>query len=652
MLAGMRSRAGSATVALLSTWACLACTPSQPTAAPIVAALAKSAPVAVTPPEPAPDLSPLPAPGGLSMTLHLAHPRATTDLLASLLGSSPWLALLGTKLDAEELAGLAAGAPVGSLLDLDQPMDFAVSDVDSDDVTPSIAGSAVLSNPIAAREALSRYFVLEPTSPGIVRLMPRDDAPDNTSPRPCMMAQSMASTTRLVCGADKTSLLHLGPYLTRTMPRIATRSDLRFEVFTHGLHLPRSHETRVMTPSGALVVDAGATDPSDEMIEALFDRMSADLGSFVVEASSDGATLDLQMTTTFTAAASPVTRALVGQGTPDLQPPAAYASLPSDTSFAMFSRGAAPADLAPLKDTLLAMLLQWLTNEGYTPAEIEEQSAPLRRVILTGGPWVVGAGYRVDAARTALDGYVAGRSTSLAARTKAWTSLQGWAVAEIDEPAQPWIDALRTLAKFSGKKPSGKPLRKHKLQPEHVTLAVAPVPAALRLPDGSLHVEARTAENREWLAAQPRKPPPVPVIAHTSHLLLVPDGPRTWMAFAEDPAFAAAQVRAALDPTAPHASNAAAGGLEAIARSGGGFLTLAAVTMTAAGDTSDEELRKTRDALTSLATMPSGGRDPVPFAIVATPAASGIASGGDFSFRLLLPIGLLVKAADASPPIF
>lgn len=640
-------------MALASTCACIvACTPSQPTAAPIAIAPAKSAPVTAAPPEPSPDVSSVPTPVGLSMTLHLAHPKATTDQLALLLGSSPWLALLGSKLDAGELVGLAAGAPVGSLLNLDQPVDLALSDVDSDDGPPSIAGSAVLSNPMAAREALSRYFTLEPTSPGIVRLLPRDDAPDNASPRPCMMAQSAGSTTRLVCGVDKASLLHLGPYLARTMPRITTSADLRLEVFTRGVHLPRASETRVLTPSGSVVVDAGAANPSDEMIETLFDKMSTNLGSFVVEASTDGATLDLRMTTTFTSVASPVTRALVGLGSPDVPAPAAYARLPADTSFALYSRGAAGADLAPLREALLASFSQWMSDEGYTPAEVQEQVAPIRQMILTGGPWVVGGGYRVDAARTALDAYVAGRSTALPARTRAWTALQAWAVAEVDEPAQAWIDALRTLVKVGDKKPSGKPLRKHKTQRDHTSFAIAAVPAALRLPDGTLHLEVKSTPNREWLAAQPRKPPPVPAIAHASHLFVVPDGPRTWMALAEDPALAAAQVRAALDPAATHANTSMAGGLEATARTAGGFLTLAAVAMTAAGDTSDEELHKARDALTSLATLPSGGGDPVPFGIVATPAGGGIASGGDVSFRILLPIGLMVKAADASPPIF
>jgi hypothetical protein len=226
-------------------------------------------------------------------------------------------------------------------------------------------------------------------------------------------------------------------------------------------------------------------------------------------------------------------------------------------------------------------------------------------------------------------------------------------MAEVDEPAQPWVDALRTLVKVGDKKPSGKPLRKHKAQRDHTSFAIAAIPAALKLPDGTLHLEVRTTPNREWLAAQPRKPPPVPVIAHTSHLLRRPgrtphvDGPspRT------PPSRPLRCVRRSI-PRRRMRAPPRRGASRPRARSAGGFLTLAAVAMTAAGDTSDEELRKARDALTSLATMPSGGGDPVPFGIVATPAAGGIASGGDVSFRILLPIGLMVKAADASPPIF
>jgi hypothetical protein len=594
----------------------------------------------------------VPTPDGLSATLHLSHPKATADELASLLGSSPWLALLGTKLDAGELATMAAGAPVGPLLDLDQPMDFAISDIDSDDRRPMMAGAAILTNPEAARETLARYFTLEPTFPGIVRLQPRDDAPDGATPRPCMMALSASSVTRLVCGLDKSSLLHLGPYLTRTMPGIASGADLRFEVFMHGVHLPRSGETRVLTAGGSVVVDGGAPDPSDEMVNALFDKMSEDLGSLVIEASTDGLALDLRMTAAFASATSPLTRALVGQGIPDPLPPAACARLPGDTSLAWYSRGAARADLAPLKDAVLASLAQWLTDDGYSPAEIEAQTAPIRQMVLTGGPWVLGGGFRVDAARTALDAYVAGRSTTLAARNRARAAMQGWILAEVDEPSQAWIDSIRALVKIDAKKPSGKPLRTHKPQRDSTSLVVVPLPATLKLPDGTLHVEIRTTPNAKWLAAQPRKPPPVPSPPRTQHLFIVPDGSRTWMAIAEDPALAAAEVRAALDPAAPPARAGGTGPLETIARSGGGFVTLAALAMALADDASDEDLHKTRDALTSLSAMPSGGREPVPFALIGTPSAAGAASGGEVTFRILLPIALMARATAASPPIF
>ena len=288
-----------------------------------------------------------------------------------------------------------------------------------------------------------------------------------------------------------------------------------------------------------MAVDGGAPDPDDEMVNALFDKMSDDMGSLVVEASTDGLALDLRMTMAFTSATSPLTRALVGQGAPDPQPPAGYAHLPADTSFAWYSRGAAPADLAPLKEAVLGSLSQWLADDGFSPSEIATQVAPLRDRMLTGGPWVLGGGFRVDAARAALDAYVAGRSTAAAARAKARAALQGWVLAEVDEPAQPWIDSIRDLVKVDTRKPSGKPIRVHKPQRDSTHLVVVPLPPGLKLPDGTLHVEVHTTPNPKWVAAQPRKPPPVVTPPRTQHLFVVPDGPRTWMALAEDPAVAA-----------------------------------------------------------------------------------------------------------------
>jgi hypothetical protein len=649
MLAAMTSRALGGCLAIGLGLLC--CTPAQPTAAPVAATPPPTASVAIAAPPAPPDLSPVPTPDGLSATLHLSRPKATVDQLASLIGSSPLLALIGAKLDAGELAALAVGAPVGALLDLDQPMDFAISDLQSDDRSPMMAGSAILTNPEAARETLARYFTLETTAPGIMRMEPRDDAPDGATPRPCMIALSAASTTRLVCGLDKASLLHLGPYLTRTMPGIASSADLRFEVFMRGVRLPRSGETRVMTPGGSVVVDGGAPDPGDEMISTLLDRMSDDLGSFVIEASTDGLALDLRMTTVFSGATSPLTRALVAQTSTDAPPPDAYAHLPPDTAFGWFSRGVAAADLAPLKDTVLGSLTQWLVDDGYSASEVEGQVAPIRQRFLTGGPWVLGGGFHVDAARAALDAYVAGHDTGAPARARARAAMQGWVLAEVDEPSQTWIDALRALIKVDGKKPSGKPLRAHKPQRESTSLALAPVPPGLKLPDGTLHVEVHTTPNPKWLAAQPRKPPPVPATPQTQHLFVVPDGTRTWMALAEDPALAATEVRAALDPAAAPARPGASP-LDGVARSGGGFVSLAGLAMAFADAATDADLHKSRDALASLAALPSAGRDPVPFVVAGSPAAAGPTSGGTLALRILLPITLMIRAASATPPIF
>ncbi len=625
-------------------------TPAPATAAPLASSTAPIASVAMPTPEPAPDLSPVPAPQGLSFTLRLSRPKVTADQVAALVAATPLQALVGGPVELGELITNAVGAPVQSLLDLDRPMDFAMSDADAGQ--PRMAGAAILVDPVAARDVLSRYYTLQTTAPGVVRLLPRDDAPEGATPRPCMMALSPASTTRLVCGVDKTSLLHLGPYLARTMPTVASSADVRLEVFTQGLQLPRAGETRVLTPGGPRPTDAGPPpDPTDELMNQLFDQANHDLSSFVVEASSDGATLDLRVGSTFSAATSPLTRALVGLGLPDAQVPSALGVMPADASFAWYSRGAASADLAPLKQALLGSLRESLAQDGYTASQLDALMAPFQQMLMTGGPWACAGGTKLDAARAALDAYAAGHVTSASARIKARTPLQGWLLAEVDEPAQPWVDTMRTVVKLGATKPGGKPLRKQKPSEEDTDLVLAAVPAGL--PAGSLHVEIRETPNPAWSKAQPRHPPPVPGLPRTRHLLIVPDGSRTWFALAGDVALAAAQVRVALDPAAAHLSmQTLTSALGVDARTSGGFLSLANFAVWAADDVSDEDLRKTRDTLTSLATLPAGGLAPVPMTVVARPNPAGASAGGDVSLRVQVPIDLVLRAASANPPIF
>ncbi|HEX3346233.1 MAG TPA: hypothetical protein VHS09_16735 [Polyangiaceae bacterium] len=637
------------------------CRGSPPTVAPTAPVAPTAHPAALVAPAPAPDLSPVPAPGGLGVTIHLAHPRTTFQQLASVVGPVAAMLAGGAKLDPESLVTLAVGAPVGALVDLDQPIDVAVSDLDTPEESLKIAASVALVDPVAAREGLEKYYEAQPTAPGVVRLAPRDDAPDGASPRPCALVAAAGGdaggppTTRLVCGDGEDAVRHLGPYLTRTMTRLASHDDLRVEVFVKGLHPPKSGE-KVLTPAGPVPVDGGTVDPADEMLDELTEKLMADVGSVVLEASSDGTAVDVRLSTSVVDTSSPLTKALVGAGTASAPPPAAFERLPREASFAWYGRGATAADLAPLRASLLGSLRTWLADDGYAPDAVDTQLAPFQR-ILTGGPWVVASGLRFGAARAALDAYADSGKTTPAARAKARAAMQGWVVGAVEEPAQGWIDDVRELVKNDAVKPTGKPVRKHRPNKESTRLALAPAPAALQLPAGTLHVEARVTANPEWALAQKKAGAQAggldPVHPHTMHFFVVPDGARTWFAAAEDAALAATEVRASLSG-APDAGTLVArrdlDALRAMPASTAGFLSAAGVATWLRSEGSDEGIRKARETLLGLAGLTDHGATPIPVALTAAHAASG--PGGEVRLRFVFPIRLGLEVAASAHAVF
>jgi hypothetical protein len=634
----------------------VACGGSPPTVAPTAQHAAPPLPSATFVARPTADVSPVPTPSGLGLTVHLAHPRATLQQLTSLVGPLA-AAFTGGKLDADSLVTLVVGAPVTSVIDLDQPIDFAVSGIDSFDRLPKIAGAAALLDPTAARETLEKYFKWTPGEPGVVRLQPRDAATDDESGRPCMIAPSFGAApgaARLVCGNGEKAVRDLAPYLTRTMPRLTSHDDLRLEVFVRELRPSKSGGTSVLTAAGPVAVDAGPADPTGALFNQLTEKVTTDVGSLVLEASADPSAVDVRLTTGFVDTASPLTRALVGAGPVAAPTPAAFDRLPGGAVFAWYGRGAAPADLAPLRKTVFDGLHAMMEDDGYTASVASTLLAPLERLVLTGGPWVVATGMNVDAARVALSAYVTAGKTTEAARATARRAMQGWEVAEVEEPAQGWIDGVREIVKSDPLKPTGKPRRVRDPQKESTQLTLAPVPAALNLPAGTLHMEAHVTQNPAWTAAQRKAKVAVtdPVMSHTLHVFVVPDGARTWFAAAEDPALAAREVRISLDDgagtlKARHDLDA----FRAMPASSAGFGSIVNLATWLLSNSSDEGLHRARESLVGLAGLSDGGSTPVPFTLVATPKAGGVA-GGDVRLTLVLPIRTVLEVAASPHSIF
>jgi len=614
--------------------------------APTVAQVPAQVASASAPAEPPADVSALPVPSGLSFTVHLAHPRTTMQQLSGVLGSL--LALFsggGSKPDLEGLVTLAAGAPIGKVVELDQPVDLAVSDLEGEGEA-KVAGSAVLTDPAGARETLEKYFTWTPTGAGVVRLVPRDDAPDDAKPRPCMLTPAFGSGGRIVCGSDDAAVRHLGPYLARTMTRVASTDDFRLEILVSELRAAKDK-----SDSGAKPDDPDR-DPIDATLDRLGDELLDDVGSFVVEASSDGTTFDLKVTTGFTGSRSPLTTALLGLGAPGSPPPAAFDRLPRDAAFAWYGRGATAAALAPLKSVFFDVMKRSMSDDGYAPAVVEQVLAPLQRLALTGGPWVVGAGHPTDAARSAVDAAIDGKGP--AAIVKAHAQLEGWIVAGVDEPSRAWIDGARALVKSDGLQPTGKPRKKATPQKETYKLAITPTPAALALPAGTLHVESRVTLNPAWAAAQRKAKASLgdPVVVRTKHFFVVPDGGRTWFAYAEDPALAATQVKASL-AGAPDAGTLTArrdvDALRAMSASSAGYLSIAGVAMALVDDDTVPQLKKARETMRGLASLTSAGGTPIPITLAALPRGTG---GGDLKMRVVFPIPLALEVAASPNAIF
>jgi hypothetical protein len=593
-------------------------------------------------------MSPVPEPDVLQVTVHFAHPKATFDQVSTFL--KPLAAILGKSpdVDLETLIDKAAGAHLGALVDLDKPLDVAMSDFD-DDGDPTVVASAILDDADAARPMLEREYVWTTTGLGTARLDLRPDVAAGGDTKPCMIYPAAGKSSRIVCAETPKALEAMGPYVARTMSKLAGQDDVRVEVFVKHLAAAKKAVAEGLASGGA------DQDAGEKLLHEIAGKLPDDVGRVIFEGSFDGKTVDARFTTRFVSAASPLTRALVGLGAPGA-PPAVFERLPHDAFAAWYGRGTSQADVEPLAHLLFDGLRDWVVEDGYTEAAADSAVAPLRKVFFTGHAWAVALGDPADRARTALDAYVDGGKTTPAARAKASTGSRGWFVAGLEEAPDVWIDAWRAFVRADALRPTHKPSTKHEAPKENTHFFVTPVPASLQLPAGTLHVEARATQNPAWLAAHHgwKTAPGDSYLPHTQHFFVVPDGTRTWIASAEDPALAAAQARAALAgaPAATMASRTDIDALRKSPASQGGFLSVAAIASWWASESTDHGLKKAHDSLSGLAGLTNAGMTPVPLSITAAPAAGGAAAGGDVSVRFVFPVMVAAEVAASPKPIF
>ncbi|HEY8041041.1 MAG TPA: hypothetical protein VIF15_14645 [Polyangiaceae bacterium] len=530
-------------------------------------------PAATVPPPPPPDLSAVPDPQTLVVSGRVAR------LGASLTTVHGWSKLPMPQ--SEQVTEIITSEAVGPIVDLDQPIDFAVAVVGSGarmkDLT---AVSAAVKDPEKVKATLAERYKLFPGDNGALliqglgRPVHRDDADDEDddkgksggddpdAARTCELAPAYgAAPVRLVCGWNARALAELGPWLTRTATRAGAGADLHVDVRMAPLKPTIAEQKRLlgMILGSVLGGRLGLSSARD-----LAAGVGGDLADFATDL--DSMALDVQMgdagaQATATLKLSGATSALgrVATGHPERSgpAPAAFWQLPGDADVALFERGIDEAELAKARDLLLQAVSGALSDVGLKDADRKPIVDAFGKVS-SSAALVYGSGVDAAEVRKAL---AAGRALGdkgdpaqrAEAKRETVEALIGWRVIELDEPSAKLAGALKELSAALGK--PGVAAAYHAKSKELVppSFHVAAVPKAAALPAGAQHyvLELHLTDRRP---APPRSGPIRGTPANAApagkpllvHVFVVPDGQRTWVGAGGDEAIVAAKLAASL----------------------------------------------------------------------------------------------------------
>lgn len=539
-------------------------------AAPQAPAAAK--PVASAPPPSPPDLSPVPEPEGLVVTGRL------NDVGASLGVVHGWskLPMPGS----EQVTELVTSEAIGPVVDVDQPIDFAIAVAGSGmQLRPVVAVSAAVKDPDKVKASLADRYKLVPRDNGTTLIQglgkpaakdddeaqggSRDDAADTE--RTCELAPAYgAAPVRLVCGLDPKALSELGPWLTRTATRApATGADVHVEVRMTPLKPTIEEQKRFL---GLLLGRAlGGEAPGTRNV---LSGVAGDFADFALEV--DTLDLDLKladpgadMTTTLKLSGntSELGKLVTGHAERSGPVPAEFWQLPGDADLAFFDRGLDDAQLAKARDLVLELASDALGDQGIKEADRKPILDALGKLA---SPAPVAYASGLDAAATqkafaaekAL-GDQADATSRAEAKHASAQAILGWHVIELGEPSGRIAGALKDLSAAWGKPSVVAAYRaKHPGAPP-TSLRTAPLPKGVTLPSGTQHyvlsihpyAPERRVTHPGHGASQPKaadKKPAKPGRPTVLHVLVVPDGQRTWIASGGDEGLVATRVAAAM----------------------------------------------------------------------------------------------------------
>jgi hypothetical protein len=396
-----------------------------------------------------------------------------------------------------------------------------------------------------------------------------------------------------VCAWSSKALGELGPWLTRTATRATSAGDahvdLRMAPLKDGLALGGS------LLQARLAEELGAGDSRGPQGDAVRAGIS-DMIDFAKDMSV--LSLDFQLgdpgaTTTATvklaSANSQMAHMMTAHPERNGPAPALFWQLPGDADMAAFARGVDDADMSKVMSIMMPVLTGVIDEAGIKDADRKAIDDAIAK-LASGAGGVYASGVDADGVRKALAGAVAHMgqpddAATLEARHVAAEALVGWRVLERDEPAARSIAGLKDLAAAWSK-----PTVLAALRAKHPDAAVpsfrsAPLPKGATLPAGSVHYVLELPAPDSLFPIPVPPPPPhtkakpaakaAPRKGIAFHLIVAPDGQRTWAGIAGDETLAASRMLASMAASGNNlGSRADLASLKSASVGSAGFLTL------------------------------------------------------------------------------
>jgi hypothetical protein len=615
-----------------------------------------------------PDISPVAEPPGLVAVARVEKPEAV------LAAAGGWTHLPIPN-GAELLRSITEDS-IAEVIDLSQPVDAAAAmALSRHGIDQLLAFSVAVKSFDQAKSRLGAQHRLEPGSNGDFRIVglgtrsgppsrdPRhphadaeaQDDDDGDDGLPCVLAHA-AFGARLVCG-NAASLEALAPYLTRTLPREKWSKAVHVEIRPDPLRAPLQGLRAAIPGMGQALF--GTTSPAvSDLLNAsvgeAFDLLG-DTQRLQIDASVADSGLVLDATLELRAKNSTIGKILASSGRPEA-PPAAFFHLPAETDVAFFGNGSDPK-LFDRPRELIANVLVEAAESGGMPASERQALKDLvgdrMLSIFTNGPGLYAKGYDQAGVERALRARQAVKPTDVPGLSEAKRVLLeqavGWHLVRVGEPLAKVAPMLRDWSALWNRPAFAKWARSKVSDGSLPQLRLAPGPAGVTLPPGTVHLEIAVPRDDVELesARGNQRGPSKPKMFHRKpvmvHLFAIPDGSATWLAFGMDGKLAAEKALASLSSGPDKTTlRSAAAGKDLVAAgpmTSGGFVTLRGLAVLTAMEAYEEG-----SPFTLLGTLPSKGAVPLVLSSAPNPPSASAPAGASV-VTVRIPRGIIEDTA-------